>query len=207
MIDLYFWTTPNGYKPLIFLEEAEMEYNAFPVNIGKGEQFDADFLKISPNNKIPGLVDDNLSIFESGAILMYLAEKSGKFMPKNGPEYYNILQWLMWQVGGLGPMMGQAGHFRNAATDDVPYAKTRYMDETHRLLGVLDKQLDDNDFIAGDYSIADMACFPWVVAASGDYLGVDLSEYPNVVKWSERISKRPAVVKAYEIGQSIRDNV
>lgn len=201
MIDLYFWTTPNGYKPLIFMEEAGMEYNAFPVNIGKGEQFAADFLKISPNNKIPALVDDKHSIFESGAILMYLAEKSGKFMPNKGPEYYNALQWLMWQIGGLGPMMGQAGHFRNAATEEVPYAKTRYMDETHRLLGVLDKQLEHREFITGDYSIADIACYPWVFAASGSYLGIDLSEYANVMHWSEGISKRPAVMKVYEKGQ------
>ncbi len=205
MIDLYFWTTPNGYKPLIFLEEAKMEYNAFPVNIGKGEQFAADFLEISPNNKIPALVDGKHRIFESGAILMYLAEKSGLYMPKSKIQYYQVLQWLMWQIGGLGPMMGQAGHFRNAASEEVPYAKSRYMNETHRLLGVLDKQLEKDDFIAGEYSIADIACYPWIFAASQDYLGIDMSQYPNINTWSQRIGNRPAVIKAYEIGQTIRD--
>lgn len=200
MIDLYIWRTPNGYKPLIFVEEAGVEYKLHAVNIGQDEQYEPDFLKISPNNKIPALVDGNMNIFESGAILLYLAEKTGQFMPKNKADYYNVMQWLMWQVGGLGPMMGQAGHFKNAAPEDIPYAQKRYFDETHRLLGVLEKQLEQNEYIAGRYSIADMAIYPWVFAANGDYLGIDLSQYKKTKDWMERISKRSAVIKSYEIG-------
>ena len=199
MIDLYVWRTPNGYKPLIFVEEAGLEYKVHPVNIGKNEQFEPEFLKISPNNKIPALVDGEQSVFESGAILMYLADKTGKFMPKNGADYYNVLQWLMWQVGGLGPMMGQAGHFLNFAPEDVPYAKNRYVQETHRLVGVLDKQLKDSEYVAGEYSIADMAIYPWVLTASGKYLGLDLNQYQNVQKWFNNLSSREAIKRAYEV--------
>ena len=206
MIDLYTWPTPNGYKPLIFLEEAGLEYKLHSINIGNDEQFAPDFLKISPNNKIPALVDGDLSLFESGAMLMYLARKTKQFIPPEGSaDYYNVLQWLMWQVGGLGPMMGQAGHFRNFAPEDVPYGKKRYLDETHRLFGVLNRQLEGNKFIASDYSIADMMIYPWIYAGSGNYLGIDLSKYPNVSRWLDNITKRPAVKKAYEIGPKLKE--
>lgn len=200
MIDLYIWRTPNGYKPLIFVEEAGLDYKLHAVNIGKNEQFAPDFLKISPNNKIPALVDGSQSIFESGAILMYLAQKTGLFMPVDRARYYNVLQWLMWQVGGLGPMMGQAGHFKNAAPEKIPYAQNRYLEESKRLLGVLDKQLQNSSYVADEYSIADMAIYPWVFAAAGNYIGIDLSHYKNVEIWANLIGQRPAVQKAYEIG-------
>ncbi len=203
MIDLYIWRTPNGYKPLIFAEEAGLEYTLHAINIGKNEQFAPDFLKISPNNKIPALVDGDMRIFESGAILLYLAQKTGQFMPQDKKSHYNVMQWLMWQIGGLGPMMGQAGHFKNAASEDVPYAKKRYMDETHRLLGVLEKQLADNEYVAGEYSIADMAIYPWIYAASGSYLNIDMSAYKKVEAWMNTISARPAIIKSYEIGTEL----
>lgn len=203
MIDLYLWRTPNGYKPLIFAEEAGIDYRLHPVNIGNNEQFDPEFLKISPNNKIPALVDGQFSVFESGAMLLYLAEKYGQFMPSDKQAYYQVLQWLMWQVGGLGPMMGQAGHFKNTAPEDVPYAKERYFTEAHRLLSVLEKQLTDSDFVAMDYSIADMAIFPWVYAAKGAYLDMDIGRYPNVDQWIERIESRPAVKRSYAIGAGL----
>ncbi|MFC3120045.1 glutathione S-transferase family protein [Agaribacter flavus] len=203
MIDLYLWRTPNGYKPLIFAEEAAIEYRLHPVNISKGQQFEPAFLEISPNNKIPALVDGSLSIFESGAILLYLAQKYQRFMPSETSAYYEVMQWLMWQIGGLGPMMGQAGHFKNAAPSDVPYAKERYFNESHRLLSVLEKQLTQREFIAEEYSIADIAIFPWVYAANGSYLDIDLGRYPNTKAWMDAIAARPAVIKSYEIGAGL----
>lgn len=203
MIDLYLWRTPNGYKPLIFVEEANVDYQLHPVDIGKGEQFQPAFLDISPNNKIPALVDNHISIFESGAILLYLAKKTEQFMPSDTSEHYNVMQWLMWQIGGLGPMMGQNGHFTNAAPEPIPYALERFHGETHRLLGVLEKQLQKTEFVAGNYSIADMAIFPWIKAGSGNYLNIDLSVYPATEKWMNRIAKRPAVIKAYSIGAEL----
>ena len=205
MIDLYFWATPNGYKPLIFLEEAELEYELKLVNIMKGEQFDPDFLAIAPNNRMPAIVDrspkegENISVFESGAILLYLAEKTNKFLPDSLPGRYDAIQWLMWQMGGLGPMAGQAHHFMNYAPEDVPYGKKRYVNENKRLLGVLDKQLAEQEFVAKTYSVADMAIYPWVKGS--DSVGIDWqNEYSNVAAWANRIAKRPAVQKAYEIG-------
>ena len=206
MIDLYFWTTSNGYKPLIFLEEAGMAYTLKPVDISKDEQFKPDFLKISPNNRIPAIVDQDasfdapdapLSIFESGAILQYLAEKSGRFLPAGGPARAQVLQWLNWQMGGVGPMFGQYKHFVDFASEDVPYAKKRYTDEVRRLLGVLEKQLANNDFVAGDYSIADMAIFPWVRGVLARFEG-----FANVQRWVDAIDARPAVRRAYEVGET-----
>jgi GST-like protein len=203
MIDLYLWRTPNGLKPLIFAEEAEINYQLHAVNIGQQEQFEPDFLKISPNNKIPAMVDGETSVFESGAILLYLSQKFNCFMPKDIAEYYNVMQWLMWQIGGLGPMMGQAGHFKNAAPENVPYASQRYFQETHRLLSVMEKQLSKGAFVAGDYSIADMAIYPWIYAASGDYLGLELTKFPSIKQWMDTISNRPAVIRAYEKAKTL----
>lgn len=206
MIDLYFWTTPNGYKPLIFLEEAGLAYSLKPVNISKGEQFGYEFLKISPNNRIPAIVDQDasylfeapLSIFESGAILQYLAEKTGQFLPAGGPARARVLQWLNWQMGGVGPMFGQYLHFVDYAPEDVPYAKERYTSEVKRLLGVLDKALGESDFVAGDYSIADMAIYPWVFRMLERFEG-----FPNVQRWADVITARPAVRRAYAAGKAL----
>lgn len=213
MITLYFWPTPNGYKPLILLEELGLSYKLEPVNIMRGEQFEPEFLKISPNNRIPALTDGDVSIFESGAILIYLAEKAKAFLPENRPENeqesrkgrFDVLQWLMWQMGGLGPMMGQANHFIKYAGEDIPYARQRYLKETERLLGVLNRQLEDKPFITGEYSIPDMACYPWIKGA--DSLGVEMDNYPQVVDWCARIADRPAVKKAYETGEPVSQNV
>ncbi len=208
MIDLYFWTTPNGFKILQFLEESGLDYRAIPINIGKGEQFDPEFLKVSPNNKIPAIVDHNpaegagpLTIFESGAILLYLAEKTGQFIPADLEGRSEVLQWLFWQMAGLGPMAGQVSHFKHTASEQVPYAIKRYQDETTRLYNVLENQLAGKDYIAGELSIADMAAYPWIVIS--ERLGQDLNDYPNVQSWVERIKSRPATAAAYEIGQSV----
>lgn len=203
MIELYTWRTPNGYKPLIFAEEAGIEYKIKSVNIGNKEQFAPAFLDISPNNKIPAMVDGELSLFESGAILLYLSQKFGQYMPEETTQYFSVMQWLMWQIGGLGPMMGQAGHFKNAAPQDNFYAKERYYQETHRLLGVLEKQLAQSEYISGTYSIADMAIYPWIKAAAGNYLDIDLTGFPNTSRWVGNISARPAVIKSYKIGASL----
>ncbi len=207
MIDLHFWTTPNGYKPLIFLEEAELDYTLKPVNIGAGEQFDPDFLEIAPNNRIPAIVDHTphgreapLPVFESGAILHYLAEKTGRFLPAEPAQRADVQQWLFWQMGGLGPMAGQNHHFSSYAPEKVPYAIKRYVDETARLYGVLDKRLADRDFVAGDYSIADMAIYPWIVPHKMQ--GQDLNDFPNVKRWFASLSTRPAVKRAYERGKA-----
>jgi GSH-dependent disulfide-bond oxidoreductase len=203
MIDLYFWPTPNGLKLKLFLEEAGLPYRAIPVNIGKGEQHQPAFLKVSPNNKIPALVDHEppggkapLSLFESGAMLLYLAEKSGQFIPTDIYGRADVLQWLFWQVGGLGPMAGQNGHFRVYAPTELPYAIERYTTEVHRLFGVMDKRLADREFLAGAYSIADIACYPWVVPYKAQ--GQDLNDFPNLKRWFDLIAARPATVRTYQ---------
>ena len=202
MIDLYSWPTPNGLKISIFLEEAGVEHRVHPVNIGKGDQFTPEFLKISPNNRIPAIVDNDpanggepISVFESGAILFYLAARTGKFLSSDMRVRMKTVEWLFWQMGGLGPMLGQNGHFNIYAPEKVPYAIDRYVNESKRLYGVLDKQLAGQDFIAGDYSIADMACYPWIVPHETHK--IVLGDYPNVEAWFERIKARPAVVKVY----------
>lgn len=210
-LDLYYWTTPNGHKTTIFLEEAGLPYNLHPIDINKGDQFTPEFLAISPNNRIPALVDptpmdgdEPLSIFESGAILEYLADKTGAFLPKSGAARYNVLQWLYWQMGGLGPMAGQNHHFTQYAPEKVPYAINRYVNETARLYGVLDKQLANKAFITGEYSIADMASYPWV--RSHEKQGQDLNNFPNIKAWFERISARPAVIEAYAKADKINSS-
>lgn len=202
MIDLFHWTTPNGHKMTMFLEEAGLPYRLIPVNIGKGEQFRPEYLAISPNNKIPALVDHDpqdggapVTLFESGAMLLYLAEKSGKLIPSDIHRRAEVLQWLFWQVGGLGPMAGQIGHFNVFAPEKVPYAIDRYTKETSRLYGVLDKRLADREFIAGEYSIADIACYPWIVPHKAH--GQDLGNFPHVRRWFDSIAARPATVRAY----------
>ncbi len=202
MIDLYTWTTPNGYKIPILLEELGWSYNLIPVNIGKDEQFEPDFLKISPNNKIPAIVDNDtadgepLSIFESGAILMYIADKAGRFFPSDVAGRYNVLQWLFFQVGSVGAMLGQANHFIVHAPEPIPYALDRYTKEGLRLYGVMERQLANNDFIAGDYSIADIALFPWIANYSKN---VDMNKFPHVQKWHDKIASREAVQKGMSI--------
>jgi GST-like protein len=201
MIDLYYWPTPNGKKVSIMLEECELGYNVVPVDIGRGEQFTDAFLAISPNNRIPAIVDRdaNISIFESGAILMYLAEKCARFMPDNLREKYAVLQWLFWQVGGLGPMAGQLSHFVNYAPEEVPYARSRYANEYDRLLGVIDTAVSERDYLAGDYSIADIASFPWV--ASYKRLGTSLDNFPHLRRWFDAIKQRPAVRRGMDLGK------
>jgi|SRR5689334_4042156 len=203
MIDAYSWPTPNGHKIHIMLEETGLPYKVHGIDIGTGAQFEPAFLKISPNNKIPAIVDSDgpggkpISIFESGAILIYLAEKTGKFMPKEARARYQVLEWLMFQMGSIGPMFGQANHFRAYAPEKIPYAIDRYTNEAKRLYGVMDRRLKDHDYIAGDYSIADMAIFPWM--RYGDRRGVDVSEFPNVVRWFEAINARPTVVRGLDV--------
>ena len=209
MIDLYYWPTPNGWKITIMLEECGLPYTLIPVNIGAGDQFKPDFLKISPNNRMPAIVDHAaaggpLSIFESGAILIYLAEKTGRFLPVDIHGRFDALQWLFWQVGGLGPMAGQLGHFRNYSTEKIPYAITRYQNEYNRLLGVLDRRLADRSYLAGDYSIADMASWPWVRIY--ERLGETLDHFPHVERWHEAIAARPAARKGVEIGRELRQD-
>jgi GST-like protein len=208
MIDLYYWTTPNGHKVTMFLEETGTPYRIIPVAIGKGEQFKPDFLAISPNNRIPALVDHEpigggkpLSVFESGAMLLYLAEKTGKFLPKTPHERYDAIQWLFWQMGGLGPMAGQNHHFAIYAPEKLPYAIGRYVNETNRLYGVLNKRLADREFVAGDYSIADMASYPWIVPHERQ--GQNLDDFPHLKRWFEAIRARPATVRAYDKAKEI----
>ncbi|WP_459618652.1 glutathione binding-like protein [Bordetella sp. 2513F-2] len=204
MIDLYYWTTPNGHKITLFLEETGLPYTIHPVNIGKGEQFQPDFLRIAPNNRIPAIVDrapadggEPVSLFESGAILLYLAEKTGRFIAQDLRGRAEVLQWLFWQMGGLGPMAGQNHHFSGYAPERIPYAIERYVKETNRLYGVLDKRLSDREFVAGsEYSIADMAAYPWIVPHERQ--GQDLADFPNLQRWFEAIRARPATVRAYE---------
>ena len=208
MIELYYWTTPNGHKITIFLEEAGIDYKIFPINITKGEQFNPDFLKFSPNNRIPAIRDlsptdggEPLGVFESGAILEYLADKTGQFLPKAPRARFDVLQWLYWQMGGLGPMAGQNHHFVQYAPERIPYAMDRYIKETNRLYGVLNKQLDGKSYIAGEYSIADMACYPWIVPHERQQQ--KLEDFPHLKVWFERMAARPAVQRAYEKAKSI----
>lgn len=198
MIDLYTWRTPNGYKVSVALEELGLPYNVFPINIGRDEQFAPEFIRISPNNKIPAIIDPEgpdgspVSIFETGAILLYLAEKTGKLMPTDARKRIDVLQWLMWQMGGFGPMLGQAHHFFRAAKEDIPYAQDRYHKEAKRLYGVLDRQLDGKEFVIGDdYTIADISIYPW--AARHPWHRVEMEEFPNVKRWFDELSSRPAV--------------
>jgi len=203
MIDLYTWTTPNGRKVSILLEELGVPYTAHPIDITKDDQFAPDFLKISPNNKIPAIKDhDNgLCLMESGAIMWYLADKYGKFLPSDAIGRAKVHEWLMWQMGGLGPMAGQAHHFLQFNPGKAPYAETRYATEVQRLYGVLDKQLEGQDFICGDYSIADMACWPWV--ARYEWQRVDLTQFPNVLRWYKALRARDAVVKGYQVPKDV----
>jgi GST-like protein len=208
MIELHYWTTPNGHKVTMFLEEAGLDYKIVPVNIGKGEQFKPEFLAVSPNNRIPAILDRNpkdggapIPVFESGAILLYLAEKAGKFLPADTRKRYDAIQWLFWQMGGLGPMSGQNNHFSQYANDKIPYAIDRYRNEVNRLYGVLNKKLAGRDFIAGDYSIADMASYPWIVPYERQ--GQKIEDFPNLKRWFETIKARPATVRAYELAKTI----
>jgi GST-like protein len=209
MIDLHYWTTPNGHKVTLFLEESGVPYRIVPVNIGKGDQFTPSFLKIAPNNRIPAIVDHSpldgvqpLSIFESGAILLYLADKTHQFIPDDLRGRNEVLQWLFWQMGGLGPMAGQNHHFVQYAPEQIPYAQERYVKETARLYGVLNKQLaDGRDYIAGDYSIADMASYPWIVPHTRQQQ--NLADFPHLARWFGRVGDRPATKRAYALAQQI----
>ncbi len=208
MIELSYWTTPNGHKITIFLEETGTPYNIKPINIANGEQFAEDFLKIAPNNRIPAILDTEpadggapISVFESGAILEYLAEKTGQFMPKDLRGKFETLQWLYWQMGGLGPMAGQNHHFTQYAPEKIPYAMERYVKETGRLYGVLNKRLADREFVAGAYSIADMASYPWIVPYERQQQ--NLADFPNLKRWFETIAARPAVQRAYARAQEV----
>ena len=211
MIELYYWTTPNGHKITIFLEEANVPYTLHPINIGKGDQFQPEFLEISPNNRIPAIIDgepvdqgDAISVFESGAILLYLAEKTGAFLPTDLRLKNDVMQWLFWQMGGLGPMLGQNHHFSKYAPEKIPYAINRYVKETARLYGVLNKRLADREFVAGDYSIADMSMYPWIVPYESQ--GQNLEDFPHLKRWFETIRARPAVVQAYEKAKAVNQS-
>jgi GSH-dependent disulfide-bond oxidoreductase len=199
MIDLYTWSTPNGRKVSIMLEEVGLPYTVHSVDISKDEQFKPAFLAISPNNRIPAIVDrdNDLPLFESGAILMYLAEKTGKLMPANERARWHTVQWLMWQMGGVGPMLGQIHHFLRAAKGKAPYADERYVKEGKRLYGVLDRQLARSEYVAGDYSIADISIWPWI--SRFEWQTIDMNEYANVTRWYKAIAARPAVVKGYHV--------
>ena len=203
MIDLYSWPTPNGHKVHIMLEEIGLPYAVHGVDIQAGDQFKPDFLAISPNNRIPAIVDSDgpdgkpISLFESGAILIYLADKTGKFLPKEPRGRYKVLEWVMWQMGNVGPMFGQANHFRSYAPEPIPYAISRYTKEVRRLYGVLDKQLADRSYIAGDYSIADIITYPWTLLSAR--YEVDMNEFPDVKRWQETLGARPAVQRGMEV--------
>jgi len=208
MIDLYYWTTPNGHKMTMFLEEAGLPYKVLPINIGKGEQFQPHFLKIAPNNRIPAMVDHDpadggepIAMFESGAMLVYLAEKTGRFLPTDLRGRAEVLQWLFWQMGGLGPMAGQNHHFGTYAPEKIQYAIDRYVGETGRLYGVLNKHLAGREFISSQYSVADMACYPWIV--SHERQGQNLDDFPHLKRWFEAIAARPATVRAYDVAKTV----
>jgi GSH-dependent disulfide-bond oxidoreductase len=209
MIELYYWPTPNGHKITMFLEEAALPYEIKPINIGKGEQFAPDFLKFSPNNRMPAIIDrdpadggEPVTVFESGAILLYLADKTGRFIGDGARRRITVTEWLMWQMGGLGPMLGQNHHFSGYAPEKIPYAINRYVNETNRLYGVLDRQLAGRDYIADDYSIADMACYPWIVPYERQ--GQKLEDFPNLKAWFQRVRDRPATQRAYARGDTVR---
>jgi GST-like protein len=203
MIDVYSWPTPNGHKVHIMLEECGLKYRVHGVNIRTGEQFTPGFLRISPNNRIPAIVDSDgpngkpLSLFETGAILIYLAGKTGKFLPLDLHERYTALQWLMWQMGGIGPMFGQANHFRAYAVEKITYAIERYTNEANRLTGVLDRRLGEVEYVAGDYSIADIAIWPWISRFA--WQRVEFAEHPNVMRWYRAIAERPAVKRGWDV--------
>jgi len=199
MIDLYSWATPNGRKVSILLEELGIEYAVHPIDIGKNDQFKPEFLAIGPNNKIPAIADRDtgISLMESGAIMIYLADKAGKFLPREGETRYRVVEWLMWQMGGVGPMLGQAHHFLHFNKGKAPYAEERYRAEARRLYGVLDRRLDGRPFVADDYSIADMAIWPWT--SRFEWQEINLSDFPNVKRWYVEIASRPAVQKGYHV--------
>jgi GSH-dependent disulfide-bond oxidoreductase len=203
MIDLYTWTTPNGRKVSILLEELGLAYKAHAIDISKDEQFQPEFLKISPNNRIPAIVDNesNIALMESGAIMIYLADKTGKFLPKEGEGRYRVLEWLMWQMGGIGPMLGQVHHFVKYNPGKAPYAEERYLKEAARLYGVLDRRLAENAFVAGEYSIADMSIWPWI--SRFEWQQMDLGKFPNVKRWYEEIAARPAVQRGYHVPKPV----
>jgi GSH-dependent disulfide-bond oxidoreductase len=210
MIHLHYWPTPNGHKVTLFLEETETPYEIHPVNIGKGDQFKPDFLKIAPNNRMPAIIDNQpadggapISVFESGAILLYLAEKTGKFIAPDLRGRVEVLQWLFWQMGGLGPMAGQNNHFAHYAPEKIPYAIERYVKETARLFAVMDHRLGDREFLAGAYSIADMASYPWTTAYVR--MGQNIDDFPNLKRWQEAIKARPATQRAYEKGKQYQN--
>ncbi|HEY9741963.1 MAG TPA: glutathione binding-like protein [Coleofasciculaceae cyanobacterium] len=210
MIELYYWTTPNGHKITMFLEEVGLPYTIVPVNIGTGDQFKPDFLKIAPNNRIPAIIDrepvdggEPISIFESGAILLYLADKTGKLIPSDLRDRVEATEWLFWQMAGLGPMAGQNHHFSQYAPEKLPYAIDRYVNETGRLYAVLNKRLADREFVAGDYSIADIAAYPWIVPHERQ--GQKLEDFPNLKRWFETIQARPATIRAYEKAEAFKN--
>ena len=205
MIDLYTWTTPNGRKASIMLEEVGLPYTTHAVDISKDEQFKPEFLKISPNNRIPAIVDrdNNYHLMESGAILMYLAEKTGKLIPKDLDKRYRVNEWLMWQMGGIGPMLGQVHHFVKYNKGKAPYAEERYLKEAHRLYGVLDRRLADRAFVADEYSIADISIWPWI--SRFEWQTIDLNQYANVKRWYVEIAKRPAVQRGYDMPKKVSD--
>jgi GST-like protein len=207
MIELYYWPTPNGHKITMFLEEAGLDYEIHPVNISVGDQFKPEFLAFSPNNRMPAIIDraptdggDAITVFESGAILMYLAEKTGKFLPSDIRGRTTVMEWLFWQMGGLGPMLGQNHHFGTYAPEKIPYAINRYVNETNRLYGVLNKRLEGRDFIADAYSIADMACYPWIVPHERQQQNLD--DFPNLKRWFTAIGERKGTVDAYDKGKA-----
>lgn len=208
MLDFYYWPTPNGWKVSIMLEECEVPYNLIPVNIGKGDQFKPEFMKISPNNRMPAIVDHDvegeepITVFESGAILYYLAERTGKFIPSDWRKRKEVMEWLFWQTGNQGPMAGQLSHFVNYADGGIEYGKNRYGNEYNRCLGVLERRLEGQEFILGDYSIVDMICWPWVLIAKP--LGQSLDAFPNVSRWRNAIKARPAVQRGVDVGKEFR---
>jgi GST-like protein len=211
MIDLYYWTTPNGHKLTMFLEETGTEYRLIPINIGKGEQFQPEFLAVAPNNRIPAMVDTKpadggkpVSLFESGAMLLYLADKTGKLIPQSLRGRAACLEWLFWQMAGLGPMAGQNGHFTQYAPEKIPYAVDRYVKETNRLYGVLNKRLADHEFVADEYSIADIAAYPWIVPHERH--GQNIADFPHLKRWFEAIRARPATVRAYARAKEVNPN-
>jgi len=205
MIDLYTWTTPNGRKVSIMLEELSLPYTAKPINIGENEQFAPEFLAVAPNNKIPAIVDHDsgISMMESGAILFYLAEKTGQLLPRQGAARYATMEWLMWQMGGPGPFLGQVHHFVRFNPGKSPYAEERFTKEAQRLYGVMDKRLADHEYLAGEFSIADIATWPWV--SRFDWQQIDLEEFPNVKRWYRAIAERPAVQKGYHVPKHVND--
>jgi GST-like protein len=213
MIDLYFWGTPNGRKITIMLEELELAYKVIPINIGRGDQFKPEFLAVSPNNRIPAIVDHApsdggppISVFESGAILLYLADKTGRLIPNELRARTEVLEWLMWQMGGIGPMFGQANHFARYAPEKLPYAIDRYVNESKRLLRILNTRLADREFVAGAYSIADIASFPWVVSARARLVD-NVADYPHVVRWLDAINARPAVARGLAVSAEAQSAV